>query len=92
MKSIRELKSTSGMSLSERYELLEKYEKIPIGDKVWRAGDFTERESLITVTKENQNEITMFWNALYFDSEKEAELKTNIAHAEYGGWLYSAWR
>lgn len=89
MKSIRELKSTSGMTLSERYELLEKYEKIPIGDKIWRAGDFTERECLVTVTKENQNEVTMFWNALYFDSEKEAEFQTDLAHIEYCEWLYS---
>lgn len=54
------------------------------GDKVWKSGGAWDREELVEVTEENVKCVNMFFNRLYFDSEKEAALATNIAHAEYG--------
>lgn len=80
--------STSGMTLHERYELLNCVELIPIGTVCFRAGDFTEYTKKITVTKENQKEVTMFWNSLYFLDEKDADIVTSREHASYGDWLF----
>ena len=57
---------------------------IKVGDKVWKSGGAWNREEEMIVTEEEVKYVNMFWNRLYFATEKEAALATNIAHAEYG--------
>lgn len=83
MLSIREF-NTTGMSNEKREKLFKEVEPIPVGEKVWEAGDAWEWERQIEVTPENQKIVTMFWNSLYFDNQKDAEMRTSIAHAQYG--------
>ena len=54
---------------------------IKAGDKVWKSGGAWGREELIEVTENDVKIVNMFWNRLYFDSEKKAALATNIVHA-----------
>ena len=82
MKSIKEF-STSEMTLWERKALLKKVEPIPVGEIVYRAGDAWDYTQIVKVTEENQDEVTMFWNSLYFDNEKDADVRTSIAHSDY---------
>jgi len=89
MKSIKEY-NTTGMCLLERYQLFEQVEPIQIGEIVYRAGDFASWTEPVKVTKENQKEITMFWNCIYFDNEKQANNKTSRAHAAYGEYQAEA--
>ena len=89
MQSIKEF-STSGMDLWERKDLLKKVEPIPIGEQVYKSGGAWSCTEIVLVTKENQEEVTMFWNALYFDNKKDAEERTGIAHANYGNYLSRA--
>lgn len=85
MKSIREY-CTKGMSLADRRELLTQVEPIAIGETVYEAGGAFEWEHPVVVTAGNQNEITMFWNSLYFDNEKDAHAVTAQYHAEYSDY------
>ena len=62
------------------------------GDKVWRSGGAWDREELVEVTEENVKYVNMFFNRLYFNSEEEAALVTNMAHAEYGEYQAEATR
>ena len=61
-----------------------------VGEKVWKSGGAWERENEIEVTSENVKFVNMFWNRLYFETEKEAALETNIAHARYGEYQAEA--
>lgn len=87
MKSIREY-NTSGMDLSDRYDLFKKVIPVQIGEMVWDSGDCWSYPELVKVTEENQKEITMFWNSLFFDKEEDANLKNRIQRAAYGDYLY----
>lgn len=75
--------STEGMTISERYALLDKIELIPIGTKCFKAGDFTEWTEEIIVTKENQRIVTMCWNSTYFLCKDKADRVTARAHMGY---------
>ena len=86
MKSIREY-NTSGMDLSERNALLTKVIPVQIGEFVWDAGDYWSYPELVKVTKDNQKQITMFWNSLYFDKEEDANRKNQRARMAYGSYL-----
>ena len=93
MKSIREF-NTSGMLLYQREELLKYVKPINVGETVWYAGDCWSYPEAIKVTEGNQEEITMFWNSLYFDKEEDATRQNNIARMEYNRWLtgnYNYW-
>lgn len=81
--SIKEI-STSGMDLYERRQLLKKYEMIPVGEIVYKAGDAWDWTEVLVVTEDNQEQVTMFWNALYFDNKYDADTRSSRAHAEYG--------
>lgn len=81
--------TTEGMTLEERYELLEHVDSIPIGTICYEAGDFTDWTKEIIVTEENQKRVTMFWNCLYFLDKDKADYVTNKAHSEYAAWLYN---
>lgn len=81
--------TTANMSLKERYDILNKVDLIPIGTICYRAGDFVEQTEEIVVNEENQKQVTMFWNSLYFLDEEQADCVTCKAHADYGNWLYS---
>lgn len=86
MKNIKDL-STSGMTLSDREDLYDKVIPIPIGEIVYRSGGAFDLDEEVMVTKENQKEITMFWNALYFETLDDAERKSRIAKSEYGAYM-----
>ena len=88
MKSIREF-STRGMDLWERERLFNQTAPIPIGEIVYRSGDAWECTECVKVTEENQKEISMFWNSIYFDTFEAAERQTNMSHAAYGRYLNS---
>lgn len=75
--------TTKGMTLSEKYEFVKSHELIPIGTECYRSGDFAEDTTKIVVTEENQKNVTMFWNSLYFLKEEDANRVTWQAHAEY---------
>ena len=66
--------------------------KVKVGDKVWKSGGAWDREELVEVTEDDVKIVNMFWDRLYFDSEKKAALVTNIAHAEYGNYQAEATR
>lgn len=85
MTSIREY-NTTGLSLSERYELYNKVEPIAVGEKVWDAGDCWSYPEMITVTDKNQKEVTMFWNSIYFSSQKAANMRNAMSRAEYNDY------
>ena len=91
MKSIKEY-NTSGMSLPERYQLLKKVIPIPIGEIVWDSGDCWSYPEPVTVTNENQKEITMFWNSLFFDNEEAATERNDISRGNYSSYQANAWR
>ena len=80
--------TTAGMSLEERYDILNKVDLIPIGTICYRAGDFTEQTELIVVEEANQILVTMFWNCLYFLDEEQADCVTRRAHADYDNWMF----
>lgn len=84
--SIRSI-STKGLKLSDRRDLLNKYEKIPVGDTVWGAGDAFEPEHEVIVTEQNQDMVTMFWNSLYFDNRRDASIVTEENMEEYNDYL-----
>lgn len=88
MKDIREF-CTSGMDLWEREDLFKNTIPIELGAIVYRSGDAFEWTQPVIVNKENQKEVSMFWNALYFDNEADADLVTNIAHANYSRYQES---
>lgn len=90
-KSIRKY-NTTGMELFDRYDLYEKVIPIQIGEVVWYAGDCWEYPEKIKVTEENQETVTMFWNALYFDKEEDAIRRNGEARADYEYWKSGAWR
>lgn len=79
---------TAGLNLSEKIKNYKDgiTKKVPIGIKCFRAGDAWDRTSVVIVTKENQMEVSMFWNSLYFDNERDADLQTNKAHADYNSY------
>ena len=80
--------STKGMTLEERYDLLNRVDLIPIYTECFKAGDYTSLTSTeITVTKDNQRSISLFWNDLYFLNKDDADKVTNQAHSEYHSWL-----
>lgn len=85
MKNIKEL-STSGMTLSDREVLYDNVIPIPIGEIVYRSGGVFDPDEEVMVTKENQKEITMFWNALYFETLNDAKRKSWIAKSEYSAF------
>ena len=73
---------------AELYEMEKNYTegktpRVPIGTIVFRSGDAWEYTSKVTVTEENQKEVSMFWGKLYFDNKKDADYKTARAHANY---------
>lgn len=78
--------STEGMTISERYALLDQIELIPIGTKCFKAGDFTEWTEEIIVTEENQKIVTMCWNSTYFLDKNKADRVTARAHMEYSAY------
>ena len=80
--------TTEGMSLEERYDILNKVDLIPIGTVCYKAGDFTENTEEIVVEETNQKVVTMFWNNLYFLDKEKADEATFKAHAEYANWLF----
>lgn len=80
--------TTEGMSLEERYDILNKVDLIPIGTVCYKAGDFTENTEEIVVEETNQKVVTMFWNSLYFLDKEKADKATFKAHAEYTNWLF----
>lgn len=70
------------------YEMEKNYKegktpRVPIGTVVFRSGDAWDYTSKVTVTEKNQKEVSMFWNRLYFDNQKDADYQTARAHAEY---------
>lgn len=79
--------TTQGMSLEERYDILNKVNLIPIGTICYKAGDFTKWTKEIVVNEENQKRVTMFWNCLFFLNKEQADYATEKAHSEYGNWL-----
>ena len=81
--------TTANMSLKERYDILNKVDLIPIGTICYRAGDFTEQTKEIVVNEENQKQVTIFWNCLYFLDEEQADCVTDKAHSDFANWLYS---
>lgn len=81
--------TTANMSLEERYDILNKVDLIPIGTICYRAGDFVEQTEEIVVNEENQKQVTMFWNSLYFLDKEQADYVTDKAHSDYANWLYS---
>lgn len=88
MKSIKEY-NTTGMYYFEREDLYKKVSPIPIGEKVFQAGDAFDATKVVTVTEDNQKIITMFWNSQYFDDFDKAEGKTLETHAAYGRYQSS---
>lgn len=80
--------TTKGMELWEREELLKKVNPIPIGTICYEAGDFSEYTKQIVVNEDNQKQVTMFWNSIYFLEKEKADYVTNQAHADYGDWLF----
>ena len=91
MKSIREY-NTKGMELYEREDLYKITTPILIGETVYEAGGAWDQTKQITVTEENQKEISMFWNSIFFDTWEKAEAQTDIAHSNYSSWMCNAWR
>lgn len=80
--------TTDGMSLDERYDILNKVDLIPIGTTCYQAGkNSTEFTKEIVVGEENQKYVTMFWNCLFFLDKEQADYITDKAHAEYAKWL-----
>ena len=86
MKNIKDL-STSGMTLFDREALYDNVIPIGIGEIVYRSGGAFDQDEEVMVTKENQKEITMFWNALYFETLSDAERRSRIAKSEYSSYL-----
>lgn len=82
--------TTDGMSLDERYDILNKVDLIPIGTICYQAGkNSTEFTKEIVVGEENQKYVTMFWNCLFFLDKEQADYITDKAHAEYAE--YAKW-
>lgn len=81
--------TTANMSLEERYDILNKVNLIHIGTICYKAGDFMGHTKQIVVNKENQKQVTMFWNDLYFLDEEQADYATSKAHSDYENWLFS---
>ena len=90
MKSIKEF-NTSGMSLFDREGLFKETEPIPIDSIVYEAGGPWEYTKQVKVTENNQKEISMFWNSVYFDNESDADIKTSEAHADYSEFMDREW-
>ena len=82
--------STSGMTLWQREESYKNGNIVPLGTVCYEAGDHLSDTTENIVTEENQKQISMFWNALYFLDKDKADRKTQQAKAEYGDWLYSS--
>ncbi len=82
--------NTTGMELWEREKLFKEVIPIPIGEIVYRSGDFASYTEVIKVDEENQKIVTMFWNSLYFDNESAADYVTRRAHAAYGRYQAEA--
>lgn len=78
--------STMGMTLDERYEILDRVDLIPIGTICYRSGDFTDYTKEIIVNEDNQKQVTMFWNCLYFLDKNKADIVTQREHTAYGIW------
>lgn len=78
--------STKGMSLRQRYEVLEVVDLIPIGTICFRAGDFATDTQKIIVTRENQESVTMFWNSLYFLEKEKADEVTLQERIDYNNF------
>lgn len=91
MKSIKEF-NTTGMDLFEREKLFENTIPVKIGEIVYKAGDAFDYTKCVVVNENNQKQISMFWNSLYFDDEEKAEFRTRISHANYGEYQESCWR
>lgn len=90
MKSIKEF-NTNGMTLFEREDLFKTTNPIPIGEWVYQSGDAWDYTKSVQVTEENQKEISMFWNSIYFDNEDKADEVTRYRHAAYGSYCASIW-
>lgn len=54
-----------------------KVDLIPIGTICYEAGDFSKYTKQIVVNEDNQKQITMFWNSIYFLEKEEADYITN---------------
>lgn len=80
--SIKEV-TTAELPLSLRRDMITKYEPIPIGDVVYDSGDAFTPVQEVVVTKDNQNLITMFWNALYFEDYDAATRKHSMCTEDY---------
>ena len=90
-----------GQDLYEREQLYKSIEPIPLGTKLYRAGDFAGVTELISVGESiwhDQKSCTMFFGSLYFRTFEEAEKVTRKAHANYGSYQqecaeeYFSWR
>lgn len=87
MKSIKEY-CTQGLTFSEREELYKNTEPIGIGETVYRAGGAFEWTEKIIVDDSNQKIVSLFWNSVYFSSEKDADEMTSKAKAAYDEFMF----
>lgn len=81
--------STAGMTLDKRELSFQEGNIVPIGTVCFRAGDWLDNTKQIIVTEDNQKEVSMFWNSLYFMDENKANEKMNQARIEYNEWIIS---
>jgi len=83
--------TTEGLTLEERYDILNKVKPIPIGITCYKAGGFIGDTTTVEVDSSNQEMVTMFWNSLYFLNKEDADYATDMEHAKYEAWLYAPW-
>lgn len=81
------------MTIGEELHILEeKYKRgegvIKLGTTCYKTGGSFEQPDIVVVTEENQKEISMFWNRLYFETFEEAKYDTYSKHASYGSFLF----
>lgn len=84
--------STYGMDFGERQDSFRNGNIVPLGTKCFKAGDFLEDTTEVTVTEENQRLISMLWNSGYFlskdDALKEEERNRNTYYVSLLSSLY----
>lgn len=83
--------TTAGMKLYEREESYESGNVISIGTVCFKAGDWLENTEKIVVDSDNQKEVSMFWNSLYFLDEERANQKMQQSKADYGNFLFESY-
>lgn len=64
--------NTNHMNYKERLESFEKGNVVPIGTVCYRKGDILHKPKKYIVDNDNQRRISMWWNCMYFLTEKEA--------------------